>query len=45
MPSAPRFLQAGNASGPGESPGRYTYGGGRVPGTVVDLGSGRTSGQ
>ena len=35
--------QAGNAFGPEESPGRYIVG--SVPGTVIDFGSGRTSGQ
>ena len=44
-PGRHAFQQAKNAFGPDESPGRYTYGGGRVPGTVIDLGSGRTSGQ
>ena len=44
-PGRHAFQQAENAFSPDESPGRYTYGGGRVPGTVIDLGSGRTSGQ
>ena len=37
--------QAENAFGPEYRPGRYTYGGGSVPGTVNSFGSGRTSGQ
>ena len=42
-PGRHAFQQAENAFGPDKSPGWYTYGG--VPGTVIDLGSGRTSGQ
>ena len=37
--------QAENVFGPEDRPGRYTYGGGSVPGTINGFGSGRTSGQ
>ena len=37
--------QAENVFRPEDRLGRYTYGGGSVPGTVNGFGSGRTSGQ